>query len=579
MLALIMLGLLFVAPFLLPMHRLPQPAFDAEWLAAILLAGAAIVLGTSRRRTVLVQWPLPAWLAAMLAIVALQYVTDRLHYSSQLVLACIYGFAVAGAYLVGRAVLATGQRDRAIKAIAWALVIGAILSVLIQFLQLADVKGLPSWLYFQILDPWFRTRPVANVGQVNLLATYFIWALCGVLLLLRGSLRPTLALCFIFVIAAGLALTRSRLGLVFSVGVVAALWIPSGLRPENRTARISMTAALMLGYLAGSGIVGLFVAYQGAGVDNALERFGEAGGFSVRLVMWRDALRVAATAPLIGVGFGDYAAHQYWIAVPGAGGATTTYVHNIVLQTAAELGWPLAFLLTTGGGWWAAAQCKERLADKQTAFAWAFVFFIGIHSLVEWPLASMHFLLPAALLFAMAEPRLKGTRAAAALDSRLLVIVGVAGVLLALPMKLEFDELADVSNRVEVARHSKQGIDESTVMRMLALGDTARLRIYADRLLVLIRPPAIVEATDLEIERHERLLIGGADSRLIARLVILYAKAGRMDESVRNAKRLGIFADADYAEISKMILQAVEPLGAAADPLRKQLADGAVAAR
>jgi len=299
----------------------------------------------------------------------------------------------------------------------------------------------------------------------------------------------------------------------------------------------------------------------------------------VRLFMWRDALKVAATAPLLGVGFGDYAAHQYWIADLASGPERTVYVHNLVLQTAAELGWPMAITLAAVGGWWTLAQWRERLNTSETAFAWLLLVFIGVHSLLEWPFASMHFAIPAALLFALAEPALRPAHAGIALDSRLLLVVGAAGLLFAAPMKLEFDELADVSALIEKQRRSNGGFDEATVMRLLALGETARLRVYADQMLVSLRPPHAVEANDFEIARHERLLIAGADPGVIARLVILYAKAGRMDESVRNAERLRVFAKADYAEISRKILQTVEPLGAAADPLRKQLADGAVAAR
>jgi hypothetical protein len=572
--ALVFLGLLFAAPFLLPVHRLPQPAFDAEWLAATLLAGTAIALGLLKKRAVTLQWPLPVWLGAMVAIASVQYLLGALHYSSQLVVACLYAFAILAAYWVGRALLAHGLFERSTNTMAWALIVGSVLSVLIQWMQLCDVKGLPEWLFFEILDPWYRTRPFGNLAQANLLATYFIWSLCGILFLSLRSMRPGVALVLVFVVATGLALTRSRLGLVFSIAVLAAFWLPTALRPATVRARAALTAALAIGYLVGAGAVALLVEFQGGAVDNAVQRFSEAGGLSIRLVMWRDAFKVAATAPWVGVGFGDYAAHQYWIAAVGSGVEGTTKVHNVVLQTAAELGWPMALALVALGAWWLAAQWRERAAASETAFVMALLVVMGIHSLLEWPLSSMHFLIPTALLFALAEPRIGSERGAFAVDSRLLVAMGVGGLLLALPMKLEFDDLSEVTAKVESERHSKTGITEATIMRLLALGESARLRMYAEDQMVTIRAPTSVEANDAEIDRHERLLILGANPRLIARLVILYAKAGRMDESVRNAERLLAFDTRDYADLSAMILKAVEPLGAAADPLRKQLAAG-----
>jgi hypothetical protein len=572
-LALGLLGLLFFVPFLLPIHRRPQPAFDAEWVAAILLAGSAIAFGAMKRRPVAVAWPLPAWLIVMVALVAGQYAAGRLHYQAQLVLACSYAFAIVSAYWVGRTLIVGELRERGTAVIALILVAGAVVSVLIQCLQLLDVKGLPNWLYFEILDPWYRTRPVANLGQVNLLATYFIWSLFGVLLLLQRSLRPALALGLVFVLTVGLALTRSRMGLVFGLGLAAALWLPWALRPSQLKSRAALTASLVLGYAAGTVAISFFVAYHGAAVDNAVQRFGEAGGFADRVVMWGDALKVAATAPWLGVGFGDYAAHQYWVVQPGPHAQATTYAHNLVLHTAAELGWPMAALLALVGVWWVVAQWKERIGASETAFAGALVVIIGMHSMLEWPLASLHFAIPAALLFAMAEPRTATVaRAAANVDSRLLVVVGVAGLILALPMKLEFDELSDVTARADSGRRSGKGIDEATVMRMLALSETARLRVYADSLLVYLRAPTAVEANDLEIDRHERLLILGADPRLIARLVILYAKAGRMEESVRHAERLRVFDRGLYGDLGRMVLDALAPLSDTADPVRRQLA-------
>jgi len=39
------IALLFLLPFILPMHRPPMPGFDAEWLAAVLLAITVTLTG------------------------------------------------------------------------------------------------------------------------------------------------------------------------------------------------------------------------------------------------------------------------------------------------------------------------------------------------------------------------------------------------------------------------------------------------------------------------------------------------------------------------------------------------------
>lgn len=576
-LAVALVLLVFCAPFTLPVHRLPQAFFDAEWTSAVLLAAAAITVGAMGSRQVTLRLPLVLWLCAMVALVAIQYVTERLNYPSQLSLACVYAIAILGAYWIGRALVANELRERALVAIAAGLLGGALFSVAIQWLQLLDVRGLPSWLYFEIDDAWYRTRPFANLGQANHLATYLVWALFAALFLHQRPLPLAVTLVFAFVIAVGLALTRSRMGVVFALAPLAACWLPTALRPVEVRDRIGVSVALVLGYIVGSFSVSLLIAYQGGAVDTALARFNENGGFSIRLTMWADALRVAASSPWLGTGFDQYPFSQYWLAQPGRQEISTNNVHNLVLQTAAELGWPMAMSLVCLAGWWAVAGFKHRIAESHNAFAWMLLAVVGAHALLEWPLSLLHFAIPAALLFALAEPDVCSKLALLRLDARLLVGVGVCGLLLAATMKLEFDEISEVTYRADAERRTSKGIDEDTLRRLVGLGQASLLRAYPELLLTSLRQADLVEATDEEIKMHERVMVRSVDARLIARLAILNAKAGHVEESVRHAQRLGIFYQDRYADLSKMILEATASLGAEADPLRRQLAAGAAA--
>src|SRR5262245_46565332 len=138
-LALAFVLLLFLVPFALPIHRMPQAVFDSEWVAALLLCAIALALGALRSGTSQINLPLPLWLASMAAVVAIQCALGMLTYRSQFSLACVYAFALIGAYWVGRTLLTAGLRDAAIAATAWGLLIGAIFSVAIQWLQLFNV--------------------------------------------------------------------------------------------------------------------------------------------------------------------------------------------------------------------------------------------------------------------------------------------------------------------------------------------------------------------------------------------------------------------------------------------------------
>jgi len=361
------------------------------------------------------------------------------------------------------------------------------------------------------------------------------------------------------------------MGALFVLAPLAACWLPWALRPTTLRERGGVTLAVLLGYVAGSSAVSVLVAFNGIAVDTALSRFGENGGFSIRFTMWTDAIRVAASSPWLGTGFGQYPLSQYLLAQPGGHDISTNNVHNLVLQTAAELGWPLALALCALVLWWVLAQFKQRMQVRETALAWALLVVILAHALLEWPLASLYFSIPAVLMFALAEPESGARLGAVRIRSRLLLVAAVAGIALAVTMKLEFDEMSDVSYQAEAQRKTAQGIDDDTLRRMLALSNSSLLRVYPELLLASVRKPGAIEATDEEIKLHERVLVRSVDPRIVARLVILNAQAGHIEESLRHAGRLWIFHQDDYAPLGRMILEAIAPLGAAADPVRREI--------
>src|SRR5262249_1154325 len=150
------------------------------------------------------------------------------------------------------------------------------------------------------------------------------------------------------------------------------------------------------------------------------------------------------------------------------------------------------------------------------------------------------------LMFALAEPEGGARFGAAEIKSRLLLVAAAAGVALAVTMKLEFDEISDVTYRAEAERKTAQGIDDDTLRKMLALSNTSVLRVYPELLVASVRKPGAVEATEEEIKLHERVLVRSVDPRIVARLVILNAQAGHIEESLRHAERLWIFNQDDY---------------------------------
>jgi hypothetical protein len=125
----------------------------------------------------------------------------------------------------------------------------------------------------------------------------------------------------------------------------------------------------------------------------------------VRLQLWHEALLIYLQAPLLGVGFGQFAWHHFTLA--DTAGVTPLLglfhnAHNIVLQLLAEMGTVGAFVLLAGIGFWLWSQRRQPSAIE----AWwmlALLGVIGLHSLSEYPLWYAYFLGIAAVLLGAGE--------------------------------------------------------------------------------------------------------------------------------------------------------------------------------
>ena len=292
------IALIFAIPFLSPIHRFPLPTFDSEWLAAVILMVTLSIVGMCSRVQIRLQWPLPSFLLALGAIGSLHWFLGGLDYSYSFTHLWIAVIALFSAYALGRWVLERGLLRLTTKAICVALVAGGVLSAFIQWLQVFAVSGLPEMLYLRVE----HSVPVANVGQPNQLAAYLALGIVAALYLERTGWQSFLVRAVTTLLAAGVALTLSRMGLLMIVVLsLTAAWWAKGNSRRAYGSSIAIVGGYFIGWLAGPVIAHIF-----DGSDSAIVRF-LTGGYGDRGVMWADALRIAFMHPLIGAGPGQYA--------------------------------------------------------------------------------------------------------------------------------------------------------------------------------------------------------------------------------------------------------------------------------
>ena len=565
-----LVGLLFIAPFVVPVHRYPIPSFDVEWIAVVVLATALVVtaLGTSARLSV--QWPLPAIAALLLAIGGAQYLLGMLTYSYSLAALFMFMCALFAAYLLGRWLVSVELRDRALLAVSLALVAGGVLSLVVQLVQALDFRALPDWLVLPMGETLSKRRPYANIGQPNHLATYFALATIGALYLTRRGWQRACMLGLVAIFAIGLALTVSRMGTLFALGLIGLILTRSALGPESLRERVQFASAIVLGYAVGLVLTRILLVDPDGVTATALGRYG--GTFLQRLSMWTDAVRIAAAHPWLGVGVGEYGGAQYWAALPTPALEATNNPHNIVLQIAAEFGWPAAALAVLIVVLWFRGRVQAWKRDPAVAAALAMILLVLAHAMLEYPLSHLHFLIAVALLAGVAEP--PGTPAASTglRTRRVLAPIGVAMICAALVMKIDYDSITPLwASYLDDIREGR-GHQPETTLGIIASMRSTFFRPQMERLYVELIPPQAQQG-DENLAMVGRVLTRLGDVRVIVRYIQLLLQEGRIEETYPHLARLRVFAGANYPMLRDEILQSIAANGVELDPLRRKLAD------
>lgn len=563
---------IFSVPFLLPVHRLPLTSFDSEWAAGLLLSATVMAAGLAGRVAIRVQWHLPAFLILLLAICALQAIIGRHAYSYaslNLLIACL---VLLMSYGLGRWVIASGNVENAVFASAIGLVGGGLLSVAIQCLQLAGLENLPTFLFFEGAAI-ASEQPFANLGQPNQLATYLILgSIAATLFESKGWSRLVVRVMQIFLFA-GVAFTQSRMGLLMVVlFALSPLLVQSHAHTRSSAFHESLPAAALGGYALGVVLGPLLSSFGDAGAISPVNRLANAA-YGDRWTMWGDAFRIALAHPWLGTGVGEYATSQYEFAHMSKHTIGTPYAHNAVLQLAAEFGWAASWAFIALAVWWFAKDYKRRLSDPIQRAIWLMMAALALHAMLEWSLWVLFVLIVVGILYALGESEPSAENVS--LDSRsVLVPVGLAGLLYAPVMMLDFNDVAEVAEKVEFELGIGLGVHSDMQSSLRLLSGSTYFKPQVDRYLLRAAPPVTRPVSIDDIERTRRVLTRLPEYRTVAVYIAALALSGRVAESLPHVERMRIFAVTPdrYREAADMVLKAISDEGEDVEQLRRELA-------
>ncbi|MDO4878599.1 MAG: Wzy polymerase domain-containing protein [Neisseria sp.] len=307
-------------------------------------------------------------------------------------------------------------QEKVVAALAWALLAGGCLQAAVVWVQYAgwtkEFGGILSWAG--------RSNLTGQLGQRNHLGHYLMWSLLAASYLWAGRRLPAwLGLPAVAYLALTMGLVNSRAILLYVAAVfaLALCWRLRQGKEGGRVFAVFSFAAVMV--LAVQFSLNTVLGWLGAdGVETALQRAGGSSfAMSARDLEWRNAWHVFLASPMWGHGWDSFALQGFLNASyphgfsPNGISVLFTHSHNIVLQLLAEMGLA-GTSLVLGGALWVVWPYFRRPATAENLLPLALISVSLCHSMVEYPLWYLYFLVPFAVMMGLTPSRSRSGKAA-----------------------------------------------------------------------------------------------------------------------------------------------------------------------
>lgn len=399
-------ALLISFAWLSPFHTYPWVTFSSE-LASF---GAALVLlGVLLKQNIKIPKP-QLLMLPLLLIPVFQWLFGLVPDFSVALLSFSYVFMFWLMMIGGYNLSSTSEnRQRSMQGLSYVVVSVAFISSLIAIVQWLNLESNFSWI-IQLKG----SRPYANFGQPNNLATFLIIGLMGALflyethkaslwLLIPASLSILFAIC----------LTQSRTSWLVCI-FICIYWMIKQYKNKPRLNFIKLfgwiaTYFLIAGYLLPI-VAQVMTTSVGEAVTHTASLAERAGSGHERLGMWMQIIHAIGERPWFGYGW-----NQTSVAVVESIHFNTVQVwfnsaHNIVLDLLVWNGLPLGFLIIAYFAIWLFWLSKNA-KDTISIVAILMVSAILMHAMLEFPQRYAYFLLPMGFLLGLIQaqtPNLNG---------------------------------------------------------------------------------------------------------------------------------------------------------------------------
>jgi len=532
-------------PFLVAPHTYPIPTFYSEFAAAVCwVAFGVAVLGATWHRKA----GLPSITLAPLALIVVLLL--------QLVIAPplnpFFSVGALAALLAAAVICGLGARCREVPgvltAIAVAVILGGLLTVVIELLHLFRVPNLPS-AFFSLTPLGVGRRMWGNLNQPNHVGTYLAFGLAACLFLGHRH-RKWLALLMVVmhVLLLGMALTFSRVIWIHIAVVGMLAGIPLAAEARGRAWPIRLLTLvgplflLALAYQSWNWVIAWANGVWAFDLPGSMGERMEAG-IGLRTLLWKHAWHIFLAHPWLGGGWGDYAWNQYVQTDTLGQVEMSMNAHNIVLDLLAKAGLAGLLAVFVPLAWWA-FDLRKRLWQPDTAFLCAVAAVVLVHSLLEYPLHYVFFLFPFALVLGYLD-RKRLSVPSGDIARMLSGVIVVCGAMLVARLWTDY-------RTVERLYFVQEGADKT-----LAKSGEILLKPYA-ALAIAMNAPVNRETAPAMAALERRAVQfypGPAD---VQRYALALAFEGKNEEAVIQVRRLHSHYWVDFAAQTTVLRQACQ---------------------
>jgi hypothetical protein len=408
-----MMGICLILAYLLPYQMQPFYNFYHDWLAFFGLALAIAFLASAGGTSIQIPW-ITAVPLGLISLICLHLSLGRMTYAWDAVLPIAYLIGATLALILGATLSALpGGSQKLSLTLAWVNLLAGLISALIATLQITGIESL-IYPFAMPMPHEFFIRPYANLAQPNQLALLFCLAIASVWILYQNAkLGAAAAIAAVLILLWGLTTTQSRIGwIIVPLFVLLTIWWRAS--PALKAVPVLLPCALAAGYVLL--IIALPALDFGAATAEARANVPDERVHSIsqRWILLQQAWQISLTHPWLGAGWGEFGPQQLTIGADFAPVAYSLHAHNIVMNFAAELGWPITLIIVAALAYWLYKNCwrpvSKRVITPETGFAVLFLGAVLVHSLTEYPLWYAYVLIPTALVMGMAHHTVSGSR-------------------------------------------------------------------------------------------------------------------------------------------------------------------------